>query len=700
MRRRYLLATLVTLGTALAPSTTTSALAAASSAPAPATFLQSSSPVAAPANQLGAAPASEPIDFNVGLAPADPAGAAAFARAVTDPSSPSYRHFLTPAEWESRFSPSQASVDSVTSWLQSQGITVSGVTPDRLTVQATGSAEAVQRAFATSLGEYSHLGRTVRLASGPLKVPANLASLISGVSGVDQHLARPARLTGAAAPRAAKEPPTKEIPLPPGFRNAPPCSPTYAKKLDSSDPAYGGGYPNPLPYAVCGYSPPQLQGAYGLSTQIAGGLDGKGVTVAIVDAYVSPTLRSDAQEYSTRHQPGEPLKNAQFSELLSKSFNNTELCEASEWYGEQTLDVEAVHATAPGAKILYVGAKNCINGLYDSVQQVVDGHLAQIITNSWGDGGGDLLDSPGSRRAFDNVLMMADATGIGVQFSSGDEGDEFTTLGMTVADYPASSPYQTAVGGTSLQVGKGNARVGELGWSTSKSTLCTPLTQAEEFPGCSAGTLNTWQPPAPGSYLYGGGGGTSYQYSEPLYQQGVVPAALAERNSAITHIPNRVEPDISMNGDPTTGMLVGQTQVFPNGRNYDEYRIGGTSLASPLFAGEMALADQAAGGALGFVNPLLYKLAASPTSAANAFYDIVPAGKQALVRSDYVNGVDAKEGTLTSVRTLDYEGRETFCSGTGNCTHQRVALNAARGFDSMTGLGSPAPGLPTAMAKP
>ena len=122
MRRRYLVATLVTLGSALAPATTTSALAAAaSSAPAPATVLQSSSPVAAPANQLGAAPPNEPIEFNVGLAPGDLAGAAALARAVTDPSSPSYRHFLTPAEWESRFSPSQASVDSVTSWLQSQG---------------------------------------------------------------------------------------------------------------------------------------------------------------------------------------------------------------------------------------------------------------------------------------------------------------------------------------------------------------------------------------------------------------------------------------------------------------------------------------------------------------------------------------------------------------------------------------------------
>ena len=234
-----------------------------------------------------------------------------------------------------------------------------------------------------------------------------------------------------------------------------------------------------------------------------------------------------------------------------------------------------------------------------------------------------------------------------------------------VADYPPSSPYATAVGGTSLQVGKGNARVGEVGWSTSKSALCTATLQALEYPECSGPLLNTWLPPAPGAYDYGGGGGTSYQYPEPAYQEGVVPAALAARNSAITGIANRVEPDISMVGDPTTGMLVGETQTFPNGTYYDEYRIGGTSLSSPLFAGVMALADQAAGGSLGFVNPRLYKLAGSPV-ASSAFYDVVPGGKQANARVDFLNGIDAKEGTITSVRTLDYEGKEVFCSGTGN----------------------------------
>src|SRR5262249_16630264 len=156
------------------------------------------------------------------------------------------------------------------------------------------------------------------------------------------------------------------------------------------DPAFGGGYPSPLPYSPCGYTPPQLQGSYGLTGPISGGVTGAGVTVAVVDAYASPTLLADAQEYANRNQPGQPPGSAQYSQILAPKFNRIEECEANEWYGEQTLDVEAVHATAPGAHILYVGAKNCENALYKSVQQVVDGHLADVITNSWSEDGGDL----------------------------------------------------------------------------------------------------------------------------------------------------------------------------------------------------------------------------------------------------------------------------------------------------------------------
>jgi subtilase family serine protease len=527
MRYRRMTGTLASLALALSALVLAGPLAAdstaASSAPA-----QSVSPLATPSNVAAATPPATQIDFSVGLQLSDPAGAQAFGQAVSDPRSPSYRHFLTPAQWEKRYSPTQASVKTVTEWLRSQGVVVESVTPDRMTVQASASAATVARVFGTAVNEYRHAGKLVRLASKPLTLPGNIAALVTGVTGVDQNVSTPDHLSreaGASKKRAAanKKGPT-EIPQPEGFRNAPPCSSFYGELTDTADPAYGGGYAEPLPYAPCGYTPAQYQGAYGLAPQIAGGVDGKGVTVAIVDAYVSPTLFADGQHYSELNQPGQVLASGQFGELLSKKFNEIELCEASEWFGEQTLDVEAVHATAPGANILYVGAKNCLNGLYNSVQQVVDGHLADIITNSWGDDGGDLLDSPSSRRGFDNILLMAVGTGIGVQFSAGDEGDEFAHLGMTVADYPSSSPYATAVGGTSLEVGAANTRTGEVGWSTSKSVLCTTLLAELGYPDCKKGKVGKYLPKAPGEYLYGGGGGTSYAYPEPFYQEGVVPA--------------------------------------------------------------------------------------------------------------------------------------------------------------------------------
>jgi subtilase family serine protease len=113
----------------------------------------------------------------------------------------------------------------------------------------------------------------------------------------------------------------------------------------------------------------------------------------------------------------------------------------------------------------------------------------------------------------------------------------------------------------------------------------------------------------------------------------------------------------------------------------------------------MADADSAAGKSLGFVNPLLYKLDSLP-STAEAFDDIVPGGKQAMARVDYLNSVDAHEGTLTSARTIEYEGREEFCDGAGNCQHQKNILSTAPGYDSMTGIGSPGPELVSALASP
>jgi subtilase family serine protease len=120
--------------------------------------------------------------------------------------------------------------------------------------------------------------------------------------------------------------------------------------------------------------------------------------------------------------------------------------------------------------------------------------------------------------------------------------------------------------------------------------------------------------------------------------------------------------------DPQTGYLVGQTQAFPEGNHYDEFRLGGTSLASPIFAGLMALADQKAGHPHGFANPLIY---ANPA----AFYDVLSV-KTAVARRNFSNGVDASAGTADFLRTFDdYSGSLSQHTGTG--------------WDNVTGLGTP-----------
>ncbi len=132
----------------------------------------------------------------------------------------------------------------------------------------------------------------------------------------------------------------------------------------------------------------------------------------------------------------------------------------------------------------------------------------------------------------------------------------------------------------------------------------------------------------------------------------------------------RAVPDIAAVGDPNTGYLIGETQTFPNGTiAYSEYRIGGTSLSSPLIAGIMALADQAAGHPHGFANPLFYSLAGS-----SAFTDIkTPDSTVAVVRANYVNSVDSSAGIVYRLRTMD----------------QTLSLQTTPGYDDVTGLGTP-----------
>jgi len=638
-----------------APATTGRTVLVDSAAPAVAQHAHMSASVAATAS----------VSFDLTLALANAAGAAAEFKAVSDPTSASYHHYLSDAAWIAEYAPTQAEVTAAQTWLRASGFTVGAVPKDRLFVPASGTAAQVEKAFGVSLGYYTVNGKTTQLTNAAPSIPSSLAGTVAGVVGLNQHIATPA---------ASADPP------PAGFRNPPLCSSYWGQKVDTVDSAkLYAPYTKPLPYDICGYTPSQLRGAYGLTASVAKGNNGAGVAVAIVDAYDSPTLLADAQRYYATNDPTHPLRSSQFVNLSSPTFANDALCSASGWYAEQSLDVEAVHAMAPGATIAYFGASDCINGLLTALQSAVTSG-ASIVTDSWGDTVGDLLDDAATKTAYDNTFMLAGTTGVSVLFSSGDSGDNFASFGLTAPDYPPSSPFVTAVGGTSLEVNAAGQRAAEYGWSAGKQIMCEPTVT-----NCGSQTV----PTGALAFNSGSGGGTSYYYNQPYYQAPVVPTALAEKNAALYGpVPLRVVPDISMDADAQTGMLIGLTQTFPTGAYYDQFKEGGTSLASPLLAGVIADADQAAGVPLGFLNPVLYK---ADLAHPGAFTDITAPpnpNAAATVRVDFQNLINPQNGYFVSVRALDYQGPETYCDATNNCATRPVTLTTAPGYDSMTGIGS------------
>jgi subtilase family serine protease len=520
---------------------------------------------------------------------------------------------------------------------------------NNLYVAAEGTVAQASAAFEVNFGLYSVQGLTLRAPSNEASVPANLTGIVSAVVGLDQT----DQLVHHDIARDPDATPS------PGFVSPGPCSMYWGEKSagNFTNP-YGSGT---LPFTPCGYTPDQILAAYGIS-----GYDGAGQTVAIIDPYASPTIQQDLDQWSANRG----LPSTQITQVVAPgTYHHPEAGMKQDpqgWYGEQTLDVEAVHGMAPGAKIIYVGAPNNFQDLDAALNHVVDRGLAQIATNSYGFAGEFV--HPGFVIPYESIFLQAVVEGIGVYFSSGDNSDESLVIGVASADWPASSPRVTAVGGTSLAIGASNSYLFETGWGTKRSRWTD---NSGGF--CNGAVGSTWTPTPPGAWIYGAGGGVSLLFGEPSYQIGVVPQNVFKVQGRV----GRAVPDISTLADPNTGYLIGQTQQFPSGTQYGEYRVGGTSLSSPLLAGIMALADQAKGTPHGFANPALYGLAGTA-----AIHDIVdPASVIATVRTDYCDSLTAASGFLYSLRTMN----------------QTLSLHTTPGWDDVTGIGTPARGFISAL---
>lgn len=653
--RRLRAALIAAAATTLAAGVLTSAAAAqASPARTPISGTHPAWAVASARVTAGAV-AAQTASVRVYLAGQNPAGLASFATAVSTPGNPLYGHYLSAAQVRADYGPTAAEVKAVRGWLTGAGLTVTGTVGGiGGYVAVTGSLQATARAFGVTFADYRGPDRkTDRAPEQTATAPAGVAPYVAGVSGLDTA-------THDMKPADTLPPPG------PNYWVAPPCSKYYGQKVAFTvPPAYGKFQP----YTNCGYTPRQIRGAYHVTQS---GMTGKNQTVAIIDAYASPTMLSDANQYA-KVTGDQPFRSGQYVQDLASNFTDAAAnqCDAPGWYGEETLDVESVHGQAPDASVVYVGAASCTDAdLLAALALVVDNHLASIVSSSWG----EPFDTATLVSTYDQVFQAGAAEGIGFFFSSGDSGYESPAQDpgsdQLQVDWPTSSPYVTSVGGTSLAIGSRN----NYEWETSWGTLLDPL----------AARKASWQFTPPGEYpqYYAGssGGGVSTYFTQPPYQAGVVPNKLATTlpSGATATQPMRVVPDVSALADPSTGFLVGQTVLQPNGTTYafSLSRIGGTSVACPTFAGIEADAQQAAGHPLGFANPVIYQRYGT-----SAFHDVTnhPRGPGYLaeVRNNYTDPATKKGPILTYLRTLGIDGEGA------------AALPAVKGYDDSTGVGSP-----------
>jgi subtilase family serine protease len=342
----------------------------------------------------------------------------------------------------------------------------------------------------------------------------------------------------------------------------------------------------PLPTSECEaqigiacYSPVQYRVAYNLNPLYKGGITGAGRTIVIVDSFGSPTIANDLHVFDQQWGFPDP-------DLQVMKFGNVPPFDPTDgtmvgWAQETTLDVEYAHAIAPGAKIVLaetaVAEEEGTSGfpeMMSAEKSLIDRGIGDVITQSFGAtentfpgfDSGDFSSLLNLRFAFKDAL----AHGVTVLASSGDDGatdaqSDGSLYPMRVNSWPSSDPLVTSVGGTQLKLDdSGNKLSPDVVWND----------------GFGAG-----------------GGGLSGVFKRPLFQVGVAKDVGKQRGT----------PDISMSAAVDGGAWVYYSFVTPES---PWHIFGGTSEASPIFSGIVALAGQVAHHRLGLLNPGLYALGA------------------------------------------------------------------------------------------
>jgi kumamolisin len=548
----------------------------------------------ASAHRDSAVAANQQVTVGVSLKLRDAAGLAAFDAAVSTPGSAEYGHYLTAGQFAARYSPTQAQVDQVEQYLTAAGLTVTGVSGNRQVVDASGTAGQVDSAFHTTLSNYTSGSEHYRANDSAVSLPSSVSALVQGVSGLDSRAVAHPQLV---QPKAV------------------------------------------TPHATpSGYGPSQYDGAYRFNDI---GEDGTGITVALweFDGYTAGDLTTYENQYGLSGPAATTVS------VDGANYNSN----PGEGQGEVELDSDIVRGVAPKAAQLVYEAPNSDQGQIDMANKIVSDDRAQVISISWG--GCEAEQGTAEMTSTDNALSQAVAEGMTVYSASGDDGSHDCQSGATGVDYPASSPYVTGAGGTTLTL-SGTTWASEKAWS-------------------------------------GSGGGVSTVYSKPSWQT--------------TSGTKRTVPDISGNADypgsPYAIYIAGSWEP-----------VGGTSCVAPLWSGFTALVDQkakAAGkAAMGLINPKLYAAATAAYSA--NFHDITSGsngGFSATTGVDDVTGigspigdtladtlVNGGGGTGGNTVTVTNPGNQTTATGTA------VSLTVTGSDSAGAALTWSATGLPTGLS--
>ena len=485
---------------------------------------------------LGSAPQGLPIVVTLALPLRNVAALDSFVVQVSDPSSPMYRHFLTQQQAESEFLPASA-FDSLLAYLRGSGFQVLLTALDSEIV-VEGTVAQFRSAFGAGVDTYTNGTYSYYATAG--------APMFDGAyvyaSNATLLFTKPA---------------------------------TIATLRPSSN----------VTFTASTFSPKQLQPVYNATYYYTHGENGAGQTIGLLDYYGSPTIQSDLAQFDrTFGFPNATLK------VIPVGPYDPGLGATVGWSTEVSLDVEASHAMAPGAAIdLYVanGALPLSVPLAKIVQDDSVTTLSQSFGNyEWFYSISSLLGGPAfmalNALIPDQYYALGSAEGITFTASTGDGGGSGYSSGPEGnLEYPASSPFVTAVGGTQTYFTaslSGGQSYEQTAWSNI---------------GFVPNLVNEG----------GGGGGVSILEPKPWYQSNqATPPSYPE---------GRQNPDLSLQAgvDPAvtivdSGRLVGT---------------GGTSESSPLLAGLMTLVAQSLNGPLGLINPFLYKVGNDPAEYQKGF---------------------------------------------------------------------------------